>query len=82
MTQDPRDDPPPDATAADVLACGGAERVLRKIRAVVGAVHVVHKAHECCHHCGAGNAHEATHCVACGCPLADPVQSTEPTEET
>ena len=79
----------PLTSAVESLECGGTERVLRKLQdlrqpvlATVGHVVVTHRAHELCHYCGTGNAHEATHCVACGCPLADPVQSTETPKET
>lgn len=55
------------------------------VAAEVGAVVVAHRAHEQCHYCEAGNAHDATHCAECGCPLAKPLESqpgeTTPAEE-
>jgi hypothetical protein len=43
------------------------------IGATVGEIVVTHRAHCACRHCGFKNAHEATHCAGCGCPMAEPI---------
>ncbi len=46
---------------------------LEPVLADVAGVVVTHKAHCPCRHCGEGNAHEATHCAHCGCPMQEPI---------
>lgn len=51
-----------------------ASEPIERLATVEGVV-VTHRAHERCHHCAGVNAHEATHCVHCGCPMAEPLGS-------